>query len=266
MDLNDLPSHAIFYKTTHDMKIHTNHRVRGFTLIEMLVVIVLIAALAAIAFQATMRVRESAKSAATLSQLRDIGVAVGGWMSDNGGFFPPCWNGDKNQSYAQVLDPYMHGVENLRKADSRFIGVNKRIVVEVRNGSHPITFSLNDALCPNVTLDKGDPAKTRTLIHSSRVSRLSDVILMADGCQNPKNLGQANASAFRVKGAAGASGPNSQRGGLIPVGPDADEPSAGGWFRYPYGKCHALMCDGSARTFPKGSIKKGNVWMDSDIP
>ncbi len=248
------------------MKTQTHRKTKGITLIEILIVITIIIVLAGITFRITKRVRESAKSAATLVQLRDISAAVGGWMGDNGGFFPPCWNGDKNQSYAQTLDPYMHGLENFRKAESRFIGFNKRINVEVRNGSHPITFSLNDALCPNVTLNKTDAAKTLKLVHSSRVSRLAEVILMADGCQNPNNLGQANASAIRVKGAVGPSGPNSQRNELIPVGPDVDEASAGGWFRYPYGKCHAMMCDGSARAFPKGTIKKGNVWMDSEIP
>ena len=249
-----------------NMRTQTHRKTKGFTLTEILVVIVIIVVLVGITFQVTTRVRESAKSASTLVQLRDIGAAVGSWMGDNGGFFPPCWNGDKNQSYAQTLDPYMHGVENFRKAESRFIGINKRIPVEVRNGSHPITFSLNDALCPNVTLNKSDPAKTFKLVHSSKVSRLSEVILMGDGCQNPKNLGQANASAFRVKSAIGPTGPDSQRKDPIPVGPNVDEASAAGWFRYSYGKCHTLMCDGSARTFTKGSIRKGNMWMDSENP
>jgi prepilin-type N-terminal cleavage/methylation domain-containing protein len=234
----------------------------GVTLAEILVVIAIVAILALVLFLTTSRMRDSARSAATLGQLRDIGVAVTSWMGDNGGYFPPCWNGDKNQSYAQVLDPYMHGMENFRRAESRFIGIDKRIEVKIRTGSHPITFSMNDAICPNVTLNKTDPSKTLKLVHSSRVSRLSDMILMADGCQNPNNLGQANASAFRVKNAVGPSGPDARRDEPIPVGPDVDEASAAGWFRYPYGKCHALMCDGAARAFSKGSITKGNVWMD----
>ena len=244
------------------MKTNAHRCHPGLTLTEILVVIAIIAVLATVLLMTISRMRDSAKSAATIGQLRDIGVAVTSWMGDNGGYFPPCWNGDKNQSYAQVLDPYMHGVENFRKPESRFIGIDKRIDVTVRPGSHPITFSLNDAICPNVTLNKSDPAKTLKLVHSSRVSRPAEVILMADGCQNPNNLGQANASAFRVKNAVGPSGPDGRRDEAIPVGPDVDEASAAGWFRYPYGKCHALMCDGSARAFPKGSIRNGNVWMD----
>ena len=161
--------------------------------------------------------------------------------------------------WAQTLDPYINNEENYRNVNSKFIGPNKRIPVEVNSYSHPITYSTNRAVCRDVTTNG---RTTISLIHATQVGRLSDVILMADGCQNPSNLGQSNASAYKVFAATGATGPRSEYKEPIQVGPDEDTSDGDGWFRYPGGKCHALMCDGSARAFSKGSITNRNIWID----
>ena len=225
----------------------------------MIIVITITVVLASLAVVGARNAKNSAKSAAMLVQLHGIGAAIGGWMSDNNNSFPPCWNGELNQSYAQILDPYMHGVENLRTQDSSFIGVNKRVnLILPKTGGHPITFSMNRAVSSDVTPNKADAAKTEKLVHFSRISRLEKVILLADGGQSPTS-GVANASAFRVRAQVGSSGPSSGWSKPIPVGPDADTAPGVGCFRYPHGKCHALMCDGSARAFAKGWIINGNV-------
>lgn len=237
-------------------------RPRGLTLIEILVVIAIVAALATVTIMITSRAKKAAVSASTISNLREIGSCVAIWMSENGNFFPPAWdnNNGANRSYAQVLDPYMHNVESFRSTDSKFIGPNKRIPVEVNEWSHPITYTMNRAVCRDTTR-YGSLAET--LVHASRVSQPAEVILMADGCQNPANLGQANASAYRVAAAVGQTGPRSKSSDPIPVGTDADTPAGDGWFRYADGKCHALMCDGSAKVFKKGTILNRNIWIDS---
>ncbi|NNC89945.1 MAG: type II secretion system protein [Akkermansiaceae bacterium] len=236
-------------------------RRRGFTLVELLVVIAIIVTLASLLFVAMAKVNQAAQSAKTLSRLREIGVASGGYMADNNMFYPPCWNNTEgaNRSYAQLLDEYLHGRTPYRELDSKFIGPNARLPVKVNEYSHPITFSMNFAVCPDVT-QYGDVA--RNSIHATQIERVSDIILMADGCQNPGNLNQANASAYRVYSAVGDTGPIGQFDQKIPVGPDEDSSRGDGWFRYPGGKCHALMCDGSSRAFPKGTITKGNLWID----
>jgi prepilin-type N-terminal cleavage/methylation domain-containing protein/prepilin-type processing-associated H-X9-DG protein len=235
----------------------------GFTLVELMVVIVIVVVLASLAFMVGSRAKQAAKNAATLNNLREIGTGVAAWMSDNKNFYPPCWDNTNgsNRSWAQTLDPYIHNEENFRNEASKFIGPNKRIAVEVNQYSHPITYSMNAAVCRNTTkVGREKP----TLIHATKVGNPSDVILLADGCQNPSNLGQANASAYRVFASTGATGARSDYKKEIEVGPDEDESGGDGWFRYPGGKCNALMCDGSARSFAKGTITNRNVWIDRE--
>ena len=231
---------------------------RGFTLVELLVTITIIATLAGLTFSVASRSKRAALSARTISNLREIGVANGMWMIDNNNFFPSCWNNNQNTSYAQLLDPYMHSTNTYRRLDSRFIGPNKRIPLKVNGFSHPMTYSMNKAVCPDVTAQNGVKV---SLIHASKVANPTQVILMADGCQNPGNLGQSSAGAHRVDSAVGSTGPSAQASKPIPVGPDVDTSAGDGWFRYANGKCHALFCDGSAQTFQKGKILKRNIWL-----
>lgn len=247
------------------MKTHRSPRRRapGFSLVELLVTLTIVMVLAGVVVTITSRTKKSATSVRTLANLREIGACAGLWMTENNNFYPPAWDNTNgaNRSYAQVLDIYMHGVEVFRNAESKFIGPNKRIPVKVNSFSHPITYSMNRAVCRDITIYGNVSEK---LVHATRVSRPSEVILLADGCQNPSNLGQANASAYRITAAVGQNGPANRNSTPIPVGPDADTSAGDGWFRYADGKCHALLCDGSARTFRKGEIRNGNIWINND--
>ncbi len=238
----------------------SNSHKRGFTLVEILITITIIATLAGMTFYISSRAKQAAVSAKTINNLREIGVACGMWMADNNNFFPSCWNNTTNRSYAQTLDPYMHSVETYRSLDSKFIGPNKRIPVKVNGFSHPMTYSMNKAICPDTTAPQNGAAVP--LIHASKVSNPSNVIMMADGCQNPGNLGQSSAAAYRLDSSVGQSGLPSQGSQPIPVGSDVDTSSGDGWFRYAGGKCHVLYCDGSAGAFKKGTILKRNIWRD----
>ena len=235
----------------------SKHRQRGFTLVEILVTITIIVTLAGMTFFISSRAKQAAISAKTINNLREIGACTALWMADNNNFYPACWDNTKgaNRSYAQTLDPYMHSVEAYRSLDSKFIGPNKRIPVRVNGNSHPMTYSMNKAVCPD-TSNASSP-----LVHASKVGNPSNVIMLADGCQNPGNLGQSSAGAHRLD-TIGQTGPQAQGSLPIPVGTDVDTSAGDGWFRYAGGKCHVAFCDGSAGVFAKGKILKRNIWRD----
>jgi|GEM_PF-840612 len=83
------------------MQTTTRRRLPGFTLTELLVVIAIIAVLAAIAFPVTLSVREKAKAAACALNLRQIGIGLIGYISENNGRFP---NGSLDVSWLKDAD------------------------------------------------------------------------------------------------------------------------------------------------------------------
>ncbi|HMS54400.1 MAG TPA: prepilin-type N-terminal cleavage/methylation domain-containing protein [Fimbriimonadaceae bacterium] len=88
---------------------------RAFTMVELLVVIAIIAILAAIIFPVFARAKASAKKTACMANLRQVGMAIGLYMTDHDDVFPHAvdaadkfapeiWNG---QPEWQARIPYM---------------------------------------------------------------------------------------------------------------------------------------------------------------
>ena len=92
------------------MKRHKSGFTRsGFTLIELLVVIAIILILAAILFPVFARARENARRTACISNMKQIGLAVGQYAQDFDELLPAPngWDNVRNRSFDHTLSPYM---------------------------------------------------------------------------------------------------------------------------------------------------------------
>lgn len=70
-------------------------RPRGFTLVELLVVVAIIAVLAGILFPSFMQAREQGRRADCLSNMRQVGIAINLYVQDNEGAYPSSPAGAK---------------------------------------------------------------------------------------------------------------------------------------------------------------------------
>jgi len=101
---------------------------KDFTLIELLVVIAIIAILAALLLPSLSKAKESAKSIACLSNLRQQGTAVGSYEADYNGWLPVKQYKDIGfiaSNWKNQLAPYL-GFKNVSLSGT-FTGMNKGV-------------------------------------------------------------------------------------------------------------------------------------------
>ena len=91
----------------------TRHRRRGFTLIEILVVISIISLLIGISVPALSRARENAKRAKCLSNVRQLGIALQMYADSHGGHVPPR-DYDEGAVWVDRLESYYANRKLLR--------------------------------------------------------------------------------------------------------------------------------------------------------
>ncbi len=125
------------------MGIRTENKFKrgGFTLIELLVVIAIIAILAAILFPVFAQARVAAKKTATISNMKQLGLATVMYTGDNDGMFMPAVLGgattqatENNALWGRVAFPYMKSLDIFRDAMSPV------------NEGYPIRFNANVAV------------------------------------------------------------------------------------------------------------------------
>jgi len=106
---------------------HANPRARsGFTLIELLVVIAIIAILAAILFPVFARARESGRRTSCLSNMKQIGIGLEQYKTDNDSTFPQAYyynDGVSSSSlYTQwtgMTQPYLKSIQVFKCPSSK---------------------------------------------------------------------------------------------------------------------------------------------------
>ncbi|MCP5543130.1 MAG: type II secretion system protein [Akkermansiaceae bacterium] len=131
-------------------------RAGGFTLTELLVVIILVVGLAALAIMGTKRALHAARVAADINNLRNCGTVLIAYAADVG-YFPPGYNWSSGQSWADVILEEQVGEESKVTQSEMFQSplLERNIPAAIETGAvlhfsgNPYIFSDSGAPDPN---------------------------------------------------------------------------------------------------------------------
>jgi prepilin-type N-terminal cleavage/methylation domain-containing protein/prepilin-type processing-associated H-X9-DG protein len=238
----------------------------AFTLIELLTVIAIIGILAAILIPAIGKVRERAASAKSVSNLRQFGVAIQAYTSDNKGRYPVTW-GKQSDNGPQEL--WHHEI-------APFMGMDKKPSSKEANGLigsfwpvyvSPTTIApkefdstvthLMSTYSMNGNLNKIEPGPNGNSLQRGfptvQVVNPASTVLVLDGGQWAIGS-QADANIGRVR----TETRNSTTPDSLIQTTEPNEDGLTGWGTVSYrdnGRAATLWCDGHVSHVEKGDFK-----------
>lgn len=240
----------------------TRIKEKGFTLLEIIVVISILLVLAAMLMPLFSRAKASSLEAKTLQQLRQLGAAMSLYVSENDQYFPPGYfyapdSFPRERTWASELLYYLGLPRSYYEAqDNPFVSPNS--VIPVRSGVSatftPFTYSIHGGISPDISV-------VDNRVKLGNIVRPSEVILLGDGSQLPSTYSASTLTRPEVFKSGQGTVQNLDQ--HIAVGPDVDGMEGRGWLRYRNrGKVAVLMVDGHVEMIVKGELRYRNVIYD----
>lgn len=239
--------------TTFKIKDH-----KGFTLTELLVVISIIGILSALAFPVASSIISSSEKAGCASNLRQIGVLLTSYATDNNDYLPLAWAEGQDSWWEKLTNEgYYTGSLGNTKGNI-FISPGRQKTLE--NNFSGTTYSVHDYLFRggDSSLYQGTAKENDLLYKFVNIKRPSELIIVANGAQVFEG-GQVYSGFWDPW----QMNPNwdavsdSQMNLPIGTGSNTDDFSAGGYFRYPHDNntsANVLMADGHVENFKVGEV------------
>lgn len=225
-------------------------RTEAFTLIELLTVIAIIAILAAILLPTVQRVRESAKTAKCVSNLRQLGLATINFEMEQGhlpyGIFPdsrPWWyhlkeytgapDDSESSTFSPVIECPSNQIPTLRDTPAPTYAANRQVFVvgsPQHSDARPITVET--------------------------IPRPTEVLLLADSTQ--RSAGSSNTTLNLFPQAAYPAMADVP----LPVTGDVDGNGSGTSIRYRHSEsANVVFADGHVETARKGTLLQRHLYI-----
>lgn len=250
---------------------------RGFSLIELLVVVAIITVLLALTLPALSVARRDARTIAGLANLRQIGQAIHmyamSWENQLPVGYYQTGSSPLDTDWGIILQSMLSRGPGPTRAEFFSAGGTFSAIFTDPNAALDggrTHYSAHPVLMPDLT-----PGRVvQRTYHLPRLTRPADVLLVGDGAQDPASQANAHATLFRLDGVFvnWTTGPVITHGGgaadnaqLIASGPNVDEAAGTGHLRFRQAgerAANMLFSDSHAATVYPDEIRKRNVRVD----
>jgi prepilin-type N-terminal cleavage/methylation domain-containing protein len=236
---------------------------RAFTLIELLTVITIIAVLAGILIPAVSSVRRNAKEVEGVSNLRQVGVAINLFTTENKNRLPPAVTSQSD--YARILAPYFgaDGDTWAEVSEAERSEVFKDPMAEDQDAVYH--FGANPNFMPDIqTWESEDtqPSDFQRMISILSISNPAERVILADACQ--MDGGNPHATLYSVSG-IWTKYPNTVGDDPVARGPDSD--NSGGYLRWRAANGEGVKClfvDGHVQVMLEGDLLQKHFQADAN--